>query len=120
MVFGVGADIVAVERFKKLKDKEEFLAQVFSEEELSRAPKANRDLFYASLFAVKEAVLKALGCGLSRGSFWRDIRVSKDLQVSLSGPLLELLPAGCGHAIHASVSGTGDFAVASVIIEKFK
>ena len=117
MVFGIGADIVAVERFKKLKDKEEFLAQFLLPEELSQAPKTNRDHFYASRFAVKEAVLKALGCGLSRGSYWRDIRVSKDLEVSLSGPLLELLPAGCAHAIHASASGTGDFAMASVIIE---
>jgi len=117
MVFGIGADIVAVERLNKLKDKEEFLDQVFSPEELSRAPKANRDRFYASLFAVKESVLKALGCGLSRGSFWHDIRVSKDLKVSLSGPLSELLPAGCDHAIHASVSEAGEFAVAYVIIE---
>ena len=119
MVFGIGADIVAVERFKKLKDKEEFLAQFLLPEELDRAPKVNRDFFYASLFAVKESVLKALGCGLSRGSFWHDIRVSKDLKISLSGPLFKLLPAGCDHAIHASVSGNGDFAAAWVIIENF-
>jgi holo-[acyl-carrier protein] synthase len=117
MVFGIGADIVAVERFKKLKDKEEFLAQFLLPEELSQAPKTNRDRFYASRFAVKEAVLKALGCGLSRGSFWHDIRVSKNLKVSLTGPLSELLPTGCGNVIHASVSATGDFAAASVIIE---
>ncbi|MDP2806854.1 MAG: holo-ACP synthase [bacterium] len=117
MVLGIGADIVAVDRFKKLKDKEGFLSQAFSSEELARAPRVNRDRFYASLFAVKEAVLKALGCGLSRGSFWHDISVSKDLRVSLSGPLFKLLPAGCNHAIHASVSVTEDFAVACVIIE---
>jgi holo-[acyl-carrier protein] synthase len=117
MVIGIGADIVAVERFRKLKDREEFLAQVFSPEELSRAPKANRDRFYASLFAVKESVLKALGCGLSRGSFWHDIQISKDIRVILSGRLLKFLPAGGGHAIHASVSEAGEFAVAYVIIE---
>ncbi|HAD82916.1 MAG: holo-[acyl-carrier-protein] synthase [Candidatus Edwardsbacteria bacterium RIFOXYD12_FULL_50_11] len=117
MIFGIGADIVAVERFKKLKDKEEFLAQFLSSDELSHAPKINRDLFYASLFAVKESVLKALGCGLSRGSYWHDIRVTKDIRVSFSGRLLEMLPAGGGHSIHASVSEAGEFAVAYVIIE---
>jgi len=117
MVLGIGADIVAVERFKKLKDKEGFLAQFLSSEELSHAPKGSRDLYYASRFAVKEAALKALGCGLSRGSFWHDIQVSKDIRVSLSGRLLKFLPAGGGHFIHASVSEAGEFAVAYVIIE---
>ncbi|MDQ7798350.1 MAG: holo-ACP synthase [Candidatus Edwardsbacteria bacterium] len=117
MVLGIGADIVAVERFKKLKDKEEFLAQFLSSDELSRAPKMNRDLFYASLFAVKESTLKALGCGLSRGSYWHDIRVTEDIRVSLSGRLLEFLPDVGGHSIHVSVSETGEYAVAYVIIE---
>ena len=94
MVIGIGADIVAVDRFRTLKDKEEFLAQVFSPEELSRAPKVNRDRFYASLFAVKESVLKALGCGLSRGSFWHDIRISKDMRAVIAGPPDEIYPGG--------------------------
>lgn len=116
MVIGIGADIVAVERFKKLKDKQEFLAQFLSAEELSHAPQVKTDLFYASLFAVKESVLKALGYGLSRGSFWHDIRVSKDIRVSLSGRLSEMLPAG-GYAIHASMSESDGYAVAYVVIE---
>ncbi|MDO9026814.1 MAG: holo-ACP synthase [bacterium] len=120
MVLGIGADIVAVDRFRTLKDKEEFLAQVFSPEELSRAPKANRDRFYASLFAVKESVLKALGCGLSRGSFWRHIQVSKDNRVSLSGPLREMLSDGYSCSVLVSASGTREYATAYVIIEDKK
>lgn len=117
MILGIGVDIVAVERFKKLKDKQEFLAQVFSPNELIRAPKMNRDMFYASMFAVKESVLKALGCGLSRGSFWHHINVSRDNNVSLSGPLLEMLPGGSTPGIRVSISGAVEFAIAYVIIE---
>ncbi|MBI4727040.1 holo-ACP synthase [candidate division TA06 bacterium] len=117
MVLGIGADIVASDRFKKLKDKEGFLSQVFSPEELSRAPKANRDRFYASLFAIKESVLKALGCGLSRGALWHDIQISKNNRVSLSGWLLEMLPDGDLCSVHVSASGTREYAIAYVIIE---
>jgi holo-[acyl-carrier protein] synthase len=117
MVLGIGADIVAVERFKKLKDKEEFLAQVFSPEELSRAPRANRDRFYASLFAVKESVLKALGCGLSQGSFWHDIRVSRDMRAVITGRLMKFIPEGSNPEIMVSHSSTREYATAYVIIE---
>jgi holo-[acyl-carrier protein] synthase len=117
MVLGIGTDIVAVERVKKLRDKQEFLAQVFSPEELFRAPKTNKDIFYASMFAVKESVLKALGCGLSQGSFWHHINVSRDNNVSLSGPLLKMLPKGSNPGIRVSFSGAGEFAIAYVIIE---
>lgn len=117
MIFGIGADIVAVDRFRKLKNKEEFLAQFLSAEELSTAPKIKQDLFYASLFAVKESVLKALGCGLSQGSYWHHIRISKNNQISLSGPLLEMIPKNSHPSIRVSISGAGEFAIAYAIIE---
>ncbi len=120
MVIGIGTDIVAVDRFKTLKDKEEFLAQVFSPEELSRAPKVNRDRFYASLFAVKESVLKALGCGLSQGSFWHDIRISKDMQAAVTGRLMRFVPEGSNPKIRVSHSSTREYATAYVIIEDKK
>ena len=120
MVLGIGADIVAVDRFSKLKDKEEFLAQVFSPEELSRAPKANRDRFYASLFAVKESVLKALGCGLSQGSFWHDIEISDNMKVTISSRLSKFVPDGSIPDIMVSHSSTREYATAYVIIEDKK
>lgn len=120
MITGIGADIVAVERFTKLKDKEEFLSQVFSPEELCHAPKANPDRFYATLFAVKESVLKALGCGLSQGSFWQDIQISDDMTISISSRLSKFVPEGSDPDIHASHSATREYATAYVIIENKK
>jgi holo-[acyl-carrier protein] synthase len=117
MVFGIGTDIVAVERFKKLKNKDEFLAEFLSSDELSRAPKAQPDLFFATLFAAKESVLKALGCGLSQGSYWQHVKISRDHRVSLSGPLLELLPRGSTPGISLSVSKSGEYAIAYAIVE---
>jgi holo-[acyl-carrier protein] synthase len=120
MVLGIGADIVAVGRFEKLKDKEGFLSQVFSPRELSRAPKANRDRFYASLFAVKESVLKALGCGLSQGSFWQDIQISEDMRAAITGCLMKFVPEGSNPDIMVSHSSTREYATAYVIIEDKK
>jgi holo-[acyl-carrier protein] synthase len=117
MVLGIGTDIVAVERFRKLKNKDEFLAQFLSPEELSRGPKSDQDLFYAQQFAAKESILKALGCGLSQGSFWHHIKISRDHRVGLSGPLLELIPGGSTSGISVSTSKAGEYAIAYAIIE---
>jgi len=117
MILGIGADIVAVERFEKLKDKNEFLAQFLSSEELSRSPRSGRDRFYASLFAIKESVLKALGCGLSQGSLWHHIKISQDNQINLSGPLLEMIPKNSRPSIRVSISKAGEYAIAYAIIE---
>lgn len=120
MVLGIGADIVAVKRFRDLKDKEGFLAQVFSPQELSFAPRADRDRFYASLFAAKESVLKALGCGLSRGSFWHDIRISRDMRATITGRLMEFVPEGSDPDILVGHSSTREYATAYAIIEDKK
>ncbi|MDI6740385.1 MAG: 4'-phosphopantetheinyl transferase superfamily protein [Candidatus Edwardsbacteria bacterium] len=61
MIIGIGVDVVAIERFGTLKDKESFLAQVLTTKELRSTPKSGTDRYYASLFAAKESVLKALG-----------------------------------------------------------
>lgn len=66
MIFGIGTDIVSVERIQKAIDKNpRFFQRVFSEKEQSYLQQTTN--YYASAaghFAAKEALAKALGIGL--------------------------------------------------------
>jgi holo-[acyl-carrier protein] synthase len=117
MVLGIGADIAAVERFAALKDQQAFLDQFLTPAERARAPRITPERYYASLFALKEAVLKALGCGLAQGSRWHEIEVSADLTPALTGFLKDLADRNGVSRLTSSVSWTGDHAVAWAIAE---
>ncbi len=86
MILHSGVDIVEIDRLVELQDaiKPRFLARVFTPEELRLAGGSEGRL--AGRFAVKEAVAKALGCGIGRVS-WQEIEV---LQDQAGKPLLVL------------------------------
>jgi holo-[acyl-carrier protein] synthase len=118
MVKGIGVDLVEIDRFGNAKNKEEFLNQILTEREMQDIPDGEmRDLLYATVFAIKEAVLKALGCGLTLGSCWHDIEISKNFRVALSGAVREAARAKSVTEILVSESHSEDYAVALVIIE---
>ncbi len=78
---------------------------------------------FAARFAAKEAYGKALGLGLGPSGEFAEIEVvnANDGRPSirLSGSALEIFRKQCGNAsIHLSLSHEGDFAIASVIVEK--
>ena len=80
---------------------------------------------YAKRFAAKEACAKALGTGLRRGVFWRDMGVvnlrSGQPTLALTGGaadrLAELTPQGHRAVIHLSMTDDHPYAQAFVIIE---
>lgn len=80
-IIGVGTDIVECVRIAKMIDRhgELFLARVFTELELSycRARKSATEHF-AARWAAKEAVLKCLGTGMTKGLSWTEIEVKND------------------------------------------
>lgn len=118
MISGVGVDIIDVGRFRDLDEPERFLAELFAPSEIRRAPlHAARDFYFAALFAVKEAFLKGLGLGLTAGFRWREIELTADRKLRVSGVLRQhLQQAGVG-AVHVTVSSTHDHAVAAVVLE---
>ncbi len=67
-----GVDLIEIGRFKKLNPaiRNRFIKRVFTPHE--EAICANRDESLAGRFAVKEAVAKALGCGIGM-VHWQDI-----------------------------------------------
>jgi len=81
MVFGVGIDIIEIDRVKKSIDKygDKFLDKVFTAGEINYCNKKfNKYQHYAARFAAKEAVYKALTSGWKEGLRWKDIEIEND------------------------------------------
>ena len=76
---GLGVDIVEIARMKAILSRSpKFAEKVFSEDERAYCDKTSApEAHYATRFAAKEAVLKALGTGFSRGIRPRDIEVRR-------------------------------------------
>ena len=78
MIVGIGSDLTDIRRIAKALDRfgERFSARVFTEVERARSErKPDRAASYAKRFAAKEACAKALGTGMRRGVFWKDMGV---------------------------------------------
>jgi holo-[acyl-carrier protein] synthase len=121
MIVGVGVDLIEIERVKAALERGRFVQRVFSEGEqiYCESRGAQRFASYAARFAGKEAVLKALGTGLSGGK-WLDIEILPDSlgrpTVRLSGYYEELARQKRVSAIHISLAHARENAVAQVVI----
>jgi holo-[acyl-carrier protein] synthase len=77
-IIGLGIDATDIPRvedvFKRYGDR--FLRRVFTEEEIAYCTRRRNPVPHlAGRFAAKEACMKALGTGHSRGVLWKDIEV---------------------------------------------
>jgi holo-[acyl-carrier protein] synthase len=78
MIFGIGIDIIEIERIKKSIEKFDkiFLNKIFTKTELDYClSKKNKYQHFAARFAAKEAIAKALATGWSKGFRWKDIDI---------------------------------------------
>lgn len=81
MIFGVGTDLVDVERIRQSAERfgDRFLLRIYTETERNYClSKANKYERFAARFAAKEAGMKALGTGWSRGVSWQDFQVANE------------------------------------------
>ena len=81
MIYGVGIDIIDINRIRKviLKYGDRFKTKCFHKNEINRSEnKFNSVESYAKRYAAKEACAKALGTGLARGVFWKDIEIKNN------------------------------------------
>ena len=76
---GLGVDIVEIARMRKIIDRSPaFVEKVYSAAERAYCDShAHPEVHYATRFAAKEAVLKALGTGFSEGIGWLDVEVRR-------------------------------------------
>ncbi len=127
MILGLGSDITDIRRIEKMLGRfgERFTRRVFTEAERVRSERrADRAASYARRFAAKEACAKALGTGIRRGVFWRDIGVvnlaSGKPTCRLSGGaarrLAEITPEGMVAQIDLSMTDDPPIAQAIVVI----
>lgn len=114
-----GIDIVSIERIRKACRSKTVLERLFTENELACAF-SRRDPFkcLAGRFAAKEAFLKALGTGLSKGIRWKDVEVLNKKQGS---PFIRTHGAAKGFVedkkVFLSISYASGFSVAFAALE---
>ncbi len=123
MFTGLGIDLIEVGRIKKALDRwgERFVNRVFTvEEKRYSLRKAFPEQSFAARFAAKEAVLKALGTGLSGGIGWTEIEIVNNKIGKPEVKLGKKLTGRCGDKkILISLSHTKEFAIAfAVLIEE--
>ncbi|MBR2142884.1 holo-ACP synthase [Anaerovibrio sp.] len=122
MIIGVGIDIIELKRVKKAIESEAFIDRVYTkgEAEYCRGRGRTGVQSFAGRFAAKEAVLKAFGTGLRKGSM-QEIEVINDElgcpQVKLYGWFEALAQAKGVKKIWLSISHSGDNAVAQCVME---
>jgi holo-[acyl-carrier protein] synthase len=127
MIIGLGSDVVDVRRIAKVIERhgERFLSRIFTATERAKAERrANVAETYAKRFAAKEACAKALGTGLRRGVFWRDMGVvnlagGRPTMKLTGGALMRLqaiTPPGYEARIDVTLTDEGPTAQAIVII----
>ncbi|MCP5269090.1 MAG: holo-ACP synthase [Zoogloeaceae bacterium] len=124
MIYGIGTDIVAVERLNRLFERhgQAAAAKLLAPSELAEFEQAtDKGRFLAKRFAAKEAFAKALGTGVRPPATLPAIAVSHD---DLGRPLLSFSDALAALlrekrlTAHLSISDERDTAVAFVILEQ--
>ncbi|MEA3476390.1 MAG: holo-ACP synthase [Candidatus Cloacimonadota bacterium] len=128
MVFGIGIDIIEIDRIKAElgKHKGRFSKMVFTEKEIDYCSK-NKNLnvqsqCFAGRFAAKEAFFKAIGTGLRNGLGWKDVEIVND-KLGKPGLILKnksnrVIKKGKIANILLSISHSKHYATAVVILEK--
>lgn len=96
MIIGIGSDIIDIRRIEKTLSRfgERFIERIYTETEKAKSEaRRERAASYAKRFAAKEACSKALGTGLRRGVFWRDMGV---VNLRSGQPTMALTGGLCG------------------------
>ena len=125
MIVALGMDLARIDRMDEVLERRggRFTARIFTEGERAYCERrANRRAqHYAGRFAVKEAVMKALGTGWARGVRWRDIEVVRE---SGRAPVLVLHGAAAAIAdaqgiakVHITITHEAGIAAAVAVAE---
>lgn len=128
MIVGIGSDLIDIRRVQRSLERfgDRFATRLFTDIERARSDrKPDPAASYAKRFAAKEACAKALGTGMRRGVFWKDMGVVNESSgrptLRLTGGAAErlaaILPPRCLAVLHLTLSDDHPWAQAWVIIE---
>ncbi|MFP8877956.1 MAG: holo-ACP synthase [Myxococcota bacterium] len=129
MIVGSGVDVVEIARIERALTRpgDRFARRVFAQAEIAACRKFRRPSpHFALRFAVKEAVMKALGTGWANGVRWVDIETVEQpasvtrprLVLQFHGRTRELVDELGASRRHLAVSRTRSHAIALVVFEK--
>ena len=121
-IIGLGIDATDIDRIADTIERygERFLRRIFTDGEIAyAAPRRVPAIHFAGRFAAKEAAMKALGTGHSRGVLWRDVEV-----VRLGGPPQLRFHGGAarrfaemgGRSSLLTITHSDDLAIAQVML----
>ena len=126
MIISNGIDIIDIRRIKKTIDKYNFRfkKKCFHPDEIIKSEERLKSVeSYAKRYAAKEACAKALGTGLARGVFWKDIEVYNNKygkpQIKLHNNAIKFLKNLSNNkdfSIELSLTDEKKYAIANVII----
>jgi len=123
MILGVGTDLVRVERLRLLLERHgtRLLERMLHPDEREQVPRVRPEGFLARRFAAKEALAKALGCGVGRDMALHEACVVHDAAgrpgFALGGAAARTAERLGVTRIHLSISDEHDYAQAFVVIE---
>ncbi len=122
-IFGIGIDVVEVERIASSMDEfgERFVVKIFTENERAYCDSQKRPaIHYAARFAAKEAVAKAFGTGIGKNIAWLDMEVSRkesgEPEVTLSGDAQVFAEQNKLTQIKVSLTHAEHYAAANAIV----
>jgi len=125
MIYGVGVDIIEINRIKKSLTRfaNQFEEKIFTINEINYCrSKAEPSVHFAGRFAVKEAVMKSLGKGMGQNIDWKDIEVenieSGQPVLQIYGKCKTLFDQLKLKKIHISISHDKSHAVGQAIAEQ--
>jgi len=127
MILGIGNDITDIRRIEQTIARfgDRFLDRIFTAAERAKSDRRlSPAASYAKRFAAKEACSKALGTGLRRGVYWRDMgvinlatgRPTLRLTGGAAEQLARLVPPGHEARIDLTLTDDHPWAEAIVII----
>lgn len=124
MIFGIGTDVVAIERIEHMLEQhgEKTAKKLLAPAEMASFHTAvHRSAFLAKRFAAKEALGKALGLGLRAPATLHNIAVTHD---ALGKPRFDYAPllsswlAERRLHVHLSITDETGTAIAFVVVEQ--
>ena len=125
MIFGIGTDIVEINRIETMTSLDKFASKILShnEKEFYDSLTNQKQILYISKqFAAKEAIAKAIGTGIRNDTHFKNIEILRDKN---GAPIfnalnkLEKIISDLGITkTHVSLADERDYAIAIVILEK--
>ena len=125
MIYGVGTDIIQIQRIKNMKSHKSFAQKILSKEELHTYSQLNQEqqiMYLSKQFSGKEAFSKAIGKGITGEINFKSIKILRDSCgkpfFDFSKEIKKLLNDLGIRQSHVSLSDESEYAIAFVILEK--